>query len=95
MLRSPRTDDESCPYCVAARGLCDRHHAGVLPQLAVNLGWLRLMGDALIEQRTRQAPLLGRRDVAAIEKAKRRAARKHARMGSGLRGLLIQIGSAA
>lgn len=62
----------------------------MLPQLAVNLGWLRLMGEVLVEQTLRQAPAA---EKAAIEKAKRREVRKAHRRGPG--GLLVHIATAA
>lgn len=45
-----------CPSCVIAQGLCGRDDCRrqVLPQPAKNGGWLKLMGEARIEQRKRQ-----------------------------------------
>ena len=52
----------------------------MLPQLAVNLGWLRLMGEPRTEQTRRQ----NAKPNAAVEKAKRREARKSRRGYAGL-----------
>lgn len=84
------SDESPCPHCIAAQGLCAAHERGILPLLAVNLGWLRLIGESHVEQRRRQSPAT---EAAAIEKAKRREARKRAR--SGMRGLITHILTAA
>jgi hypothetical protein len=92
MRTSPPPDADVCASCVAQSGLCDRHLAHVVPQLAVNLGWLRLIGDAVVEQKRRQhipAP----DDATAIAKAQRRTARRQHR--AGLRGLLVHVQTAA
>ena len=50
-------DEDRCPACEApeARGLCDWHRAGVLPQLAVPW-WVWLIGVTIVSPRARQAP---------------------------------------
>ena len=68
----PQDSISICTACLANRGLCRWHAVSVLPQLAVNLGWLRLMGEPRTEQIRRQDA----RPSAAIEKAKRRETRK-------------------
>ena len=68
-----------CLDCIASHGLCHRHHVGVLPLLAVNLEWLRLMGEARVEQTRRQRP-----EDTATKRAKRRNARKDRRGYLGL-----------
>lgn len=89
MMPAVGLSDDPCPRCVAEQGLCSRHHRGILPELARNIGWLKLMGDAVIEQQRLQE-----RDehAAAIAKAKRREARKAKR---GYAGLLAAIKNAA
>lgn len=67
-----------CVACLTHGGLCHFHARHILPQLAVNLGWLRMMGEMHAEQTRLQAPLAVP-DVAAVEKAKRREGRKRAR----------------
>lgn len=47
-----------CANCIRARGLCRKCASldrSLLPQLAVNVGWLRMMGEALVEQKKRQS----------------------------------------
>jgi hypothetical protein len=80
------TDD--CAHCLTAKGLCERCHVGVLPLLAINLGWLRMMGETVIEQKRRQS-----KPSMAAEKAKRREARKLSRRGYA--GLLTHLRTAA
>lgn len=80
---------EICAECLMTVGkLCDRCKPSILPQLAKNLGWLRLMGNAAIEQKALQDA-----EDAAVEKAKRRTARKHSRRG--IVGLLTHVRTAA
>src|SRR5262245_56989688 len=45
-------DEDRCPACEApeARGLCDWHRAGVLPQLAVPW-WVWLIGVTIVSHR--------------------------------------------
>lgn len=79
-----------CADCLSTTGkLCSRCAPSVLPQLARNIGWLKLMGEAHAEQTRLQDEDA---DRAAIEKAKRRAARKA--MRSGYRGLALSIRAA-
>jgi hypothetical protein len=78
----PHSDD--CPRCVASSGLCDRHQVGVLPLLARNVGWLKLMGEARVEQKRRQS-----REDAATKKAKRRNARRDERGYLGLARAIV------
>jgi hypothetical protein len=90
------TIEGPCPHCIEAQGLCRSCERGILPLLAVNLGWLRLMGESLVEQRARQTKRQSKprpRDAAAIAKAIRRETRKRAR--SGLRGLITHVLTAA
>lgn len=75
-------DSLECPDCLGRSGLCRSCQRRVLPQLAVNLGWLRLMGDALIEQKTRQNRRLDSAHRAALAKVERRQARKHRRLST-------------
>lgn len=75
-----------CEKCLRAEGrLCAFHAVHVLPQLAVNLGWLRLMGEAMVEQVKRQtvAPTLTAKERYAVARVARREARKAARRGNG------------
>ena len=65
--------DLECPDCLERSGLCRSCQRVILPQLAVNVGWLKLMGNAEVEQTSRQAEYENR---AAVEKAKRRTERK-------------------
>ena len=83
-----RYDAEDCPRCIRSRGLCDRHTRGILPELARNIGWLKLMGETVVEQKRLQA-----REDAATAKAKRREARKATKRG--VPALLAAIRSAA
>lgn len=86
---------ELCPACVRADGLCGREDCrrAVLPQLAKNGGWLRLMGEAHTEQTKRQAPEPAERKQ--LERIARRNARKVARSKrGGMFGLLKAIRSA-
>jgi hypothetical protein len=46
---------DPCPQCLRERGLCAKHYAGVLPLLSRNIGWLRLIAEALVEQKARQS----------------------------------------
>ena len=46
--------DEICGDCLTHQGLCARHAVGVLPQLRRNIAWLKLMGNAAVEQKARQ-----------------------------------------
>ena len=79
MLPSESLDGPSiCVECLRDDGLCRFHARHVLPQLAVNLGWLRLMGEAHVEQKRLQKPL-PKSEAVAVERAKRREGRKRAR----------------
>lgn len=94
MTESP--PESPCARCLEAQGLCAACERGILPLLAVNLGWLRLIGESLIEQRARQSkrpPKPRPHDAAAIAKAIRRDARKKHR--AGLRGLAVHVLTAA
>jgi len=51
----------------------------VLPRLAQNTGWLKLMGEARTEQKERQKP--EPKETVQIERIARRNARKVARSG--------------
>jgi hypothetical protein len=72
--------DEVCGFCLTQQGLCERHAVSVLPQLAVNLGWLRLMGEVRVEQQKRQHPT-DEQTARQVKRAERREARKFARRG--------------
>lgn len=77
----PSRVDEDCPDCLSRTGrLCERCARGVLPQLAVNVGWLKLMGNATVEQVKLQATP----ESADVKKAKRRNARRESRGYAGL-----------
>lgn len=89
-LTDDNLDVPECPHCLGRRGLCRSCQRQFLPQLAVNGGWLKLIGEAVAEQTARQTEQANK---AAIEKAKRRDARKRHR--SGLRGLLMHVATAA
>lgn len=67
---------DECPDCYGRAGLCFACQRAILPQLRVNVAWLKLIGEALVEQKRRQS--LGD-DGVAVEKAKRREGRKRAR----------------
>lgn len=79
-------DSEVCADCTRQSGLCSRHHVGILPLLARNVGWLKMMGEPRVEQKRRQS-----REDTATKKAKRRNARKERR---GYLGLLCAIRAA-
>jgi len=49
--------DEICGDCLTHQGLCARHAVGVLPQLRRNIAWLKLIGNAAVEQTARQAAI--------------------------------------
>jgi hypothetical protein len=67
-------DGDLCSACVTTRGLCARHESHVLPQLARNIGWLKLMGEAIVEQTRRQTS----RALAVSPEAQAHADRKQA-----------------
>jgi hypothetical protein len=83
---------EPCPQCLTAPGkLCARCERGVLPQLAVNVGWLKLMGESRTEQVSRQRKItasLPISDAQAAHLVRKRLARKPRR---GVRALLAAI----
>jgi hypothetical protein len=82
-LASTCDPNSDCPACLTATGrLCHRHERDVLPQLAVNVGWLKLMGDPKVEQTKRQKPIPVAEKV-AVERIGRRNARKQAKNKSG------------
>lgn len=83
----PVGPEDVCSHCVRESGLCEKHYRGILPELARNLGWLKLMGEAVVEQTRLQANA----EDAATKKAKRRNARKARR---GYAGLLDAIKAA-
>lgn len=71
-------DAPPCADCIAHAGLCDRHKRHLLPRLARNGRWLKLMGQALQEQRRLQH-LRGEPSVspeAQAHEARKRAARR-------------------
>jgi hypothetical protein len=78
----PELSLDECPDCSGRSGLCRSCQRRILPQLAVNLGWLRLMGEALIEQTTRQNRRLDSSHRAALAKVERRKARKARRLNT-------------
>ena len=82
-----------CTRCLSTRGLlCDRCALAVLPQLARNIGWLKLMGEAIVEQKGRQrkdAPAPVSPEHAAHLVRKRAARRPSPRRG--YRGLAAAI----
>lgn len=81
-------EDPLCQSCVAQLGLCERHAPAVLPQRAIP-PWVYLIGDSHIEQKQLQ---LDPHEAIAVDRAKRREARKRARRG--LTGLLAHIATA-
>lgn len=84
------TAHDLCADCLATFGkLCDRCKPTVLPQLARNIGWLKLMGEAHAEQTRLQEQ---DETTVAVERAKRRNDRRQAR--SGVRGLLVHVRTA-
>ena len=87
---SPHCLDE-CHDCREQQGLCGYHARFVLPRLAVNVGWLKLMGEALTEQKGRQTDraLSVSPEAQAHQERKKRARRKS--IGSGLKGLLKAV----
>lgn len=67
-----------CADCVTSKGLCGRDHCRrqVLPLLKRPTGLLRLMGEALVEQKGRQASV----DLAvSIEQAEHRQRKERTR----------------
>ena len=67
-----------------------------LPKLAINIGWLKMIGEASVEQKRRQTPKSAPLSVSPAHAAhmeRKRAARRANR--SGLRGLLTHIATAA
>lgn len=77
-----------CADCLRTVGkLCDRCKPSILPQLAKNIGWLKLMGAAEVEQTALQDA-----EDAAVLKARRRTERRQAR--SGMKGLLVHVRTA-
>lgn len=89
-------DGELCPACLTAvGGLCGRDDCRrqVLPQLAINGGWLKLIGDARIEQSKRQRPVPT--EKVQLDRIARRNARKVARSSRrGYFGLAKAIATA-
>ncbi len=71
---------EVCERCVTSAGkLCPSCAVTVLPQLAVNVGWLKLMGESLTEQVSRQRKItasLPISDAQAAHLVRKRLARK-------------------
>lgn len=83
------TAHDLCADCLATtHKLCEACKPSILPQLAKNIGWLKLMGAAHAEQKALQDA-----EDAAVEKAKRRVERKCSRRG--VAGLLTHIRTAA
>lgn len=90
-----------CSDCVVSGGLCGRDSCrrSVLPQLAHNGGWLKLIGEARTEQKARQsANRLPESDLQkahkqrkSIVRASSKAARKRARTGRGAFALWKKI----
>lgn len=82
MMRDPSTDPLD--------GLRD-----ILPKLAINIGWLKLMGEAMIEQKRRQSLHTAPLPVSAEQSAhltRKKAARKPHK---GYRALALAIKTAA
>lgn len=75
-------DYPECPDCLGRTGLCLSCQRKILPQLAINIGWLKLMGDAHIEQTKRQSRRLDSSQRAAVAKAERRKVRKARRLAT-------------
>lgn len=66
-----------CPDCLEQHGLCGYHAQHVLPQLAINWGWLMLMGEARTEQTTRQStPALSISPEAQAHRERKRQAKR-------------------
>lgn len=96
--------DDLCGDCLASHGLCTTHAKSVLPQLARNIGWLKLMGEAQVEQKARQLatdqPLPESPEAQQHAKRKQIArlsatARKASKRGhlKGYAGLYLAIGN--
>lgn len=87
--------DIICPDCIRSQGLCTREGCrnAVLPRLAQPTGLLRLMGEAMVEQKERQEPEPA--EKVQIARIGRRNARKVARsQRRGMHGLLRAIAAA-
>lgn len=69
--------------------------ADILPKLARNIGWLKMMGEALIEQKGRQRLMKKAAPVSPEQSAhldRKRAARTHSKQRHrGYRGLALAI----
>jgi hypothetical protein len=79
---------------MASGKLCHRHERDVLPQLAVNVGWLKLMGEARTEQTKRQRgpKALPISPEGKAHQARQESARKHAKSKRrGYLGLALAI----
>ena len=58
MLPALGLADDICTDCMTHQGLCPAHEREILPQLRRNIAWLKLMGNAAVEQKARQrAPI--------------------------------------
>jgi hypothetical protein len=77
---------------------CDPYEqiAHILPRLAINIGWLKLIGEASVEQTRRQSPRTAPLSVSAEQAAhqSRKRAARHAHR-AGVRGLLAALRAAA
>lgn len=89
-----------CVRCVHAGGLCrpctiaDQYQGkkAILPHLRINNGWLKLIGDVLVEQKKRQTEKAKTPRVRPPSKAQQKRAKKNqaknamSRMQRGLQG---------
>lgn len=57
MLPALGLADDLCTDCLTHQGLCTRHEREILPQLRRNIAWLKLIGNAAVEQTARQAAI--------------------------------------
>jgi hypothetical protein len=94
MLPALGLAEDVCLDCTAQQGLCARHERDVLPQLARNIGWLKMMGEARTEQRGRQraAAPASVSPAGAAHKLRQASARATARIRRrGMYGLLAAL----
>jgi hypothetical protein len=70
-----------CARCLVAAGRlcrsCAETDRSILPQLAVNFGWLKLIGQVIVEQRKRQTQRASKPRVRPPSKARQRKAKKN------------------
>jgi hypothetical protein len=69
---------DECPACHGVRTICYQCQRAHFPQLRLNVAWLKLIGEALIEQSRRQSVIatapVSPQQAAHLER--KRAARK-------------------